>query len=267
MLLHPAPPISAIDPHQPAQVRALADEMAARLEAARTLPANLYLGQRPDIAAHPLGFYCQLAFPIVAAAAMVTAIFTLGPVLWALTGATFILLLLSLFLGADKRRQYDQLRRQGVWAPAVWIAVEEQAFDWDREQLPVGHFLFTHDPQLATDLPRLVELGRLIRSGQVDQREDVGEMNRRIGERDLHPPPLAVSKALCGNDRTWFHSIEFAPVFLPEEEPTQALFFVLAMPEPSQAWHVELLQSLCLWGDGGEEVVSSFPLQKLEVAR
>lgn len=267
MQLHPAPPLTEVVADQPGQLRELAGEMAARLEVARTLPVNSYLGERPDCGDHPFGFWCQLALPIVGFATLVTAIFTIGPVLWVMAAITLILVLVNVFLGADKRNQFDELRLRGQWAPAVWIALDEQAFARDQEDLPVGHFVFTQDSQLAKDPSRLVELGQWIRSGNVDSRDDVQEMQRRIQECDISAAPLPVSKAIAGNDRTWFHSMEFPPAYLPDGEPSQALFFVLAMPDPSKPWHVDLLQSACLWGEGGESLTRQFPLQKLEVVR
>jgi membrane protein YdbS with pleckstrin-like domain len=74
--------------------------------------------------ARPFGYYLILAFPILAAAAMITLLFTVGgPVLWGLSSAAVIALVVGVLLGLPENRRYDHLRKNGVWAPAVWIAV------------------------------------------------------------------------------------------------------------------------------------------------
>ncbi len=267
MIVFPAAPIPNPAAGDIAQVRAVAAEMEARLEVARSLPANRYLGQHPGLTAHAFGFLLILAFPLLACAAMVALLFTLGPVLWILAAAAVLTLVVGLLLGLPENRRFTRLRGEGKWAPAVWIAVDESAFGDEWEDLPVGHLIFTLDPDLGADLPRLVALGERIRSERRAATSGVvQEIQQRIDFGEVETPPLLLPAEWSGNTKTWFTSMEFAPPFLPDALPGQALFFVLSMPVPTAAWQVALLQSTCLWGDSGEALAYAYPLDAAEVA-
>lgn len=264
---HLGPALTAVRLDDAEGLRALFAEQRARLEVVRDNEIWQWFGGVPSGFGRPAavlhGVYLQIAFVSLFALALVVAGFTRGPVLWGVAGlAASCLLVRALLLGPPTRETLSFYRR-AVQVPGVIVALAPATAGDEQRSAAVLVAFGVND---AAALEGLVAAGDRLRR-LVEGMETtpaalaslVAAILRRRTARDHDGSRTAVT-AEVGPGTFELAHLRISPNFLPGEEVTSRLLFVLADPERRTAGHARVVQS-SLWGEAAAGLCAALPLE------
>ena len=255
---HLGPPLRDVSVDDVAQLAALFAEQRARVAVVREHAIWHWFGGVPQGFGSPRavlhGVYLQFASVGLAAAALVVAGFTRGPVLWALAGLAALCLAARALVTGGAERRTLRFYHRALLVPAIVVAR-------------------TRDPEIADlDVPlvfALVQPAPPTPATFAALLQAAARLRRLLDGTELVPAELepVLARIRAGGSPASYdgsrealpqlgEGLELArlfvpPRYLPDDALSSRLLFVLADPEDRSAGHTRVAQEL-LWGPGGE---------------